>query len=149
MTLVKLNQKPFERTLNSLFEDIFQQFPSRYAQDDWSHAAQLGRYPVNIRESEKAWTLDLVAPGFEKSDFQIKLENGLLTISAEKKDENKQEQEKLVRKEFSFRSFSRSFTVDEKIDAASITAKYENGVLVVSLPRKEEPKANPHQITVQ
>jgi len=149
MTLVKLNQKPFERTLNSLFDDIFQQFPTRYGQDEWSQAAHQGRFPVNIRESEKAWTLELVAPGFEKSDFQIKLENNLLTISAEKKEENKQEQEKLVRKEFAFRSFSRSFTVDEKIDAASITAKYENGVLVVSLPRKEEPKANPQQITVQ
>ena len=149
MTFVKLHQKPFERTLNSLFEDIFQQIPARFTQDDLGLAANNGRNPVNIRETEKAWAVDLVAPGFEKSDFQIKLEKNLLTISAEKKEDKPQENEKQIRREYTFRSFSRSFTVDDRIEASAITAKYENGVLLVTLPKKEVPKVDPHQITVQ
>ena len=149
MTLVKFHQKPFERTLNTLFEDLFQQLPGRLGTDDWGSAWQSGRTPVNIRESQKSWALDVVAPGFDRSDFRINLEKNILTISAERQEEDKQEDEKHVRKEYSFRSFSRSFTVDERIDASSITAKYENGVLLVDLPKKEEPKAQPHRIAVQ
>ena len=149
MTLVKLHQKPFEKTLNSLFEDIFQQVPSRYASEDFGWPAQNGRAPVNIRETADAYTLDVVAPGFDNADFGIKLEKNLLTISAEKKDEVKSEGQKVVRQEYHFRSITRSFTVDDKIDAGKISAKYENGVLLVTLPKKEEVKAQPQSITVQ
>ena len=149
MTLVKFHQKPFEKTINSLFEDLFQQAPSRSSNDDQGWPVQHGRTPVNIRENDDAFALELVAPGFDKSDFSIKLEKNLLTISAEKKEEEKQENGKLVRKEYAFRSFSRSFTVDDKIDAGRISAKYEHGVLQVALPKKEEVKVNPQSITVQ
>jgi len=149
MTLVKLHQKPFEKTINSLFEDLFQQTPSRLANEDFGWPAHSSRTPVNISETADAYVLDLVAPGFDKSDFAIKLEKNLLTISAEKKDEVKAEGLKMVRQEYTFRSISRSFTVDDKIDAARISAKYENGVLLVTLPKKEEVKVNPKSITVQ
>jgi HSP20 family protein len=149
MTLVKFQQKPFEKTFTSLFEDLFNHVPASLGREDWSWPQTPSRVPVNISESEKAWQLELVAPGFGKSDFQIKLENNQLTISAEKKDEQKQDQEKLIRREFSYRSVSRSFTVDDRIDANAITAKYEHGVLLVTLPKKEEAKPNPFQITVQ
>jgi len=149
MTLVKLHQKPFEKTINSLFEDIFQQVPARFGTDELGWPVQNGRTPVNIREHADAFELDLVAPGFDKSDFSIKLEKNLLTISAEKKDEVKTEGQKLIRQEYTFRSISRSFTVDEKIDASRISAKYDNGVLLVVLPKKEEVKVQPHSITVQ
>jgi HSP20 family protein len=150
MTLVKFNQKPFEKTISSLFEDLFQQVPSRLGNEEFGWPVQIGRTPVNIFENDQQYSLELVAPGFEKADFNVKLEKNLLTISAEKKEEAaRPENEKPVRKEFSFRSFSRSFTVDDKIDAAKIAAKYENGVLLVTLPKKEEVKANPQSITVQ
>lgn len=84
----------------------------------------------------------------EKSDFNIKLEQNILTISAEKKEEVKNEDEKHIRKEFSYRAFKRSFTLDEKIEASGIAAKYENGILKLELPKKEELKQLPKEITV-
>ena len=80
---------------------------------------------------------------------EINIENGLLTISFEKKVENVSEDVKSVRKEFSFESFKRSFNIDEKIQADNIQAKYENGVLKLYLPKKEEVKETPKQISIQ
>jgi HSP20 family protein len=71
-----------------------------------------------------------------------------LTISAEKKVEQKEEQEKIVKREFSFRSLSRSFKIDESIDTTSIAAKYENGILHITLPKKEEVKLVPKEISI-
>ena len=105
--------------------------------------------PVNIRESKEAYQLEVVAPGFEKNDFNINLEKSILTISAEKKNEVKEESEKQIRKEYHYRSFKRSFTLDEKIDAEKIEAKYVNGVLTLNLPRKVEVKASTKEISVQ
>ena len=93
--------------------------------------------------------MELNAPGRNKEDFKINIENGLLTISFEKKVENVSEDVKSVRKEFSFESFKRSFNIDEKIQADNIQAKYENGVLKLYLPKKEEVKENPKQISIQ
>ena len=84
----------------------------------------------------------------DKADFNVKLDGNILTIRAEKKQETKDETSKSIRKEFSYKSFKRSFTLDEKIDAASINAKYENGVLKVELPKKEETKAVAKEITI-
>jgi HSP20 family protein len=146
MTLVKLNQKPFEKTFNSLFEDFFQSFPSGYAGNEWNNN---GFIPANIRETAEGYHLDLVAPGMEKQDFKVNIDKNILTISAEKKTENKKEDEKMIRKEYSFRSFSRSFTLDDTIDATKIAAKYENGVLMLQLPKKEEVKLMPKEIAIQ
>ncbi|MEG0017975.1 MAG: Hsp20/alpha crystallin family protein, partial [Hydrogenoanaerobacterium sp.] len=109
----------------------------------------LGFPPVNIVEKNDAYNLQVAAPGFEKSDFKIKLDGNILTISVEKTAETKSETEKLIRREFSAKSFKRTFTVDEKIDATNINAKYENGILHVVLPKKEEVKAAAKEITIQ
>jgi HSP20 family protein len=93
--------------------------------------------------------LELVAPGFSKEDFKINLENDILTVSAEKKAEEKKENVKQVRSEYSFRSFKRSFTINEKIDATTIDAKYVNGVLILNLPKKAEVKASAKEIKIQ
>ena len=146
MTLVKVNQKPFEKTLNSLFEDIFQGFPSGFAGNDWNSQ---GFIPANIRETREGYHLDIVAPGLDKSDFRVNIDKNILTVSAERKQEGKKEDEKFIRREYGFRSFSRSFTLDETIDAARIQAKYENGVLALELPRKEELKLMPKEIAIQ
>ncbi|MEI9934231.1 MAG: Hsp20/alpha crystallin family protein [Ferruginibacter sp.] len=79
----------------------------------------------------------------------MKLDGNLLSISAEKKEEVKDETNKVVRKEFSYKSFKRSFTVDEKIESSNINAKYENGILKVELPKKEIVKAASKDITIQ
>jgi len=149
MTLLKVNQKPFEKTFNSLFEDLFQNLPNSIAGNDWNNQFSNDFVPVNIKETGDAYILDVVAPGMEKSDFKVNIEKNLLTISAEKKSEVKNENEKMIKKEFSYRSFSRSFKLDEGIDASNINAKYDQGILNISLPKKEEVKLVPKEISIQ
>ena len=143
--MVKFHPRPFERTFNSLFEDLFQTLPAREVSERPSNDF----VPVNIRETKEGYVLDVVAPGLEKSDFKVSLDKNVLTVSAERKTESRQEEEKTVRREFSFRSFSRSFRLDEGIDAAAIQAKYENGILQLTLPKREELKLVPKDISIQ
>ncbi len=149
MTTVRLNQKPFEKTFNSLFEDLFQNLPNTLTGDEWNVPVSNGSVPVNIRETADAFVLDIIAPGMEKSDFKVNIEKNLLTVSAEKKADIKNENEKMIRKEFSFRPFSRSFKLNDSIDASNINAKYEQGVLNITLPKKEEVKQTPTEINIQ
>ena len=116
--------------------------------DDFGAKAQ-GFIPVNVKETKDAYQLEVVAPGFEKNDFNINLEKNIVTVSAEKKSETENKDEKQIRKEYSYHSFKRSFTIDEKVDAEKIEAKYVNGVLTLNLPRKEEVKASAKEILVK
>ncbi|WP_343702263.1 Hsp20/alpha crystallin family protein [Chitinophaga sp.] len=144
MTLVKFNHQP-ARTLSGFVDEIFNGKLNR----DFGFSDFFGQQaPVNIKETKEAYILDVVAPGLEKGDFKINLEGQTLTISSEKKTENIEEGDKQIRREFSFRSFSRSFTVNENIDADNINAKYENGVLKVTLPKKEAKQDTAKEITV-
>ncbi|NUY81101.1 Hsp20/alpha crystallin family protein [Flavobacterium sp. MAH-1] len=99
--------------------------------------------PVNIRETDNAFEVELSAPGKTKEDFNIEVDNGLLTISSEIKNETTAEEGKYTRREFSFSSFKRSFTLPETVNDDDIKASYEGGILKISLPKKEEalPKA--------
>ena len=145
MTLVKFNQQPV-KTLSGIMDDIFN---GKFINKDFATSDFFGAHaPVNIRDTKDAYVLDVVAPGFEKGDFKINLDGQTLTISSEKKSEQKVENEKQIRREFSFRSFSRSFTLDENVDAEKINAKYENGVLKVTLPKKEAKQETAKEITV-
>lgn len=145
MTLVKFNNKPANGF--SLLDNFFNDFPTLFRDDFSSEGKDF--IPVNVKENKDAYLLDVVAPGFDKSDFKVNLDKNILTISADKKTEEKKEDEKQVRREYSYRSFKRSFTVDEKIDAGKIEAKYVNGVLTLNLPRKEEVKASAKEIAIQ
>src|SRR5436305_13326481 len=146
MTLVKFkNGSP--KSFNNLIDDFLPQFPS-ILKDDFS-SFERHFTPVNIKEKEKGYSLEVVAPGFTKEDFRISLEKDLLTISAEKKSETDNNSEKLILKEYSFKSFKRSFTVSDDIDIENIEAKYENGVLLINLPRKEQVKETTKQISIQ
>ena len=105
---------------------------------------------VNIRENEEGFEVEVAAPGFSKEDLKIDLSNGLLTISSEKKVENEtRDGENFTRREFSYQSFSRSFTLPNIVNSDKIAAKYENGILRISIPKKEEAKPKPaKQITI-
>ena len=95
---------------------------------------------VNITEHKNEYQVSLAAPGLKKDDFKIDVNGNMLTISSEK-EENKEEKDKrFTRKEYSYSSFSRSFTLPEEINKEKIEAKYEDGVLRISMPRKEEVK---------
>ena len=148
MTNLKFNVVPFERTLSNLFDDFFTVMPS-VLKKDVSNTGMKGFAPVNIVEKDNLYQVDIVAPGFEKTDFKINLDNNLLTISAEKKEEVNEETEKNIRKEYHFRSFKRSFTLDEKINQEKIDAKYVNGILKLELGKKEEAKAASKDIVIQ
>lgn len=96
---------------------------------------------LNIKETKDSFLVDVAAPGFEKSDFKIELNNDLLTISSEKKVNNElKDGERITKQEFSYQSFSRSFTLPEHVDEEKISAKYENGILSIDIPKKEEAK---------
>jgi HSP20 family protein len=145
MTLVKLNNRPANGF--NLLDNFFSELPT-FFKDDFGTRAQ-GFIPVNVKETKDAYQLEVVAPGFEKSDFNINLEKNMLTVSAERKSETDNKDEKQVRREYSYHSFKRSFTIDEKVDSEKIEAKYVNGVLTLNLPRKEEVKASAKEISVK
>ncbi len=104
---------------------------------------------VNISETDDSYRLDVAAPGLKKEDFKISIENDILTISAEKKSETSEKNEKFTRKEYSYSSFLRSFTLPELVNSEGIHASYENGIMSLVLPKKEEAKAKaPREIKV-
>ncbi len=95
--------------------------------------------PVNLKETDKALEMQLVAPGLKKEDFNLNVTNDLLTVSFEKNEEQEQtgKKEGWLRKEFRLRSFNRSFNMDDSVDINKITAAYNNGILHLTLPKKE------------
>jgi HSP20 family protein len=104
---------------------------------------------VNIRETEKEFLFDMAAPGLERKDFNIELDHHVLTISAEKETKKEGKENGYSRKEYSFNSFSRAFTLPDNIKEGAIDAKYENGVLQVHIPKaKETPSPAAKKISV-
>lgn len=116
--------------LNRIFNDDFWGF---------NGVEQSVNVPVNIRETDKSYELELVAPGLKKEDLKLNVSNNQLTISFEQKEENKQENqsEGWIRNEYRMQSFTRSFTLDDSVDVNKIDAAYNNGILHVTLPKKE------------
>lgn len=93
---------------------------------------------VNFAENKKEYMLELAAPGLERKDFNIELENHILTISVKKEDTKKEEEGGYYKREYSYTSFSRSFSLPENIKEETIDAKYENGILKVVIPKVKE-----------
>lgn len=144
MTFMKLNNRQAGKSIDNLFNEILGSFPAFVNNDE-----SLFSPAANVHETKDAFHIELNVPGRSKEDFQITLDNGTLTIVYEQKEENKQEDYKTIRREFSYKSFKRSFQVDESIIADNIQAKYDNGVLKLLLPKKEEVKPNNKQISIQ
>lgn len=140
MTLVKHNLRQFD----NIFDDLLNQFPA-----DWGRDMNFSIPPVNIHETNDAYHLELVAPGLKKDSFRINLEKGVLNIAYEHKQEAGNKEYKTHRQEFRSASFKRSFTVDDKVNTEGIEAKYEDGILKLLLPKKDEVKVMPKEITVQ
>ncbi|KAA1247878.1 Hsp20/alpha crystallin family protein [Aquimarina sp. RZ0] len=136
MSLVKRTDRlPF------ILEDIFN--------TDWfggtSSVSKIGLNTpaVNIKETDDSFTIDLAAPGLTKEDFVIELDTNVLLISSEVSKEIKEERETYTRKEFGYSTFKRSFTLPDTVKTVDILASYDNGVLSVKLPKKEEAKVQP------
>jgi HSP20 family protein len=129
----------------TVFDELMNSFPT-----SWGKDAPTG-YPtasVNISETDDAYHLSLNAPGREKADFKLNVENGILTISYEKSNQQEEVNYKTIRREFTYKSFKRSFSLDDNINAEAIEAKYVNGVLQVLLPKKAIATTIPKQIAI-
>ena len=148
MTSSKFNRKPFEGTFSNLVDDLFTDIPV-FIKNEFNSLGRKDSVPVNVKESDKSYLLELIAPGFDKPDFKINLDQQVLTISAELKDQGKEDNLKTVRKEFTFHPFKRSFTLNDKIDATNIEATYINGILTLNLPKKESVKASATEIHIK
>lgn len=100
---------------------------------------------ANVRETTDSFEVEIAAPGMAKEDFRIEMDNNLLTVFSEKQEENEvKEEERYTKKEFSYQAFRRSFTLPkEVVDDDKIQAKYENGILRLTIPKKEEAKPKP------
>jgi HSP20 family protein len=108
-----------------------------------------GTPAVNIVESKDDYRIEVAAPGLDKSYFKIYLENNVLTISAEKEDKQEEKNERYMRREFNYSSFSRSFTIPDTMNGEKISAEHKDGVLHVIIPKKEEAKEKPaHTIKI-
>lgn len=133
MTLVRKSNHPFYSVMNDFFNEDVEKF----------FGNKSNKPLVNVTENDKEFKLELVAPGLKRDDFKVNIDNDMLNISSEiehsseEKDDNK-----VLRREYSYSSFSRSFTLPENVDAENIAAKYEDGVLKLNLPKKaiEAPK---------
>ena len=148
--LVRTNGNSFS-SVPSLLND--------FLTDDWFNSS-LGNWKtagtslpaVNVRETNDEFMIDVAAPGMKRDDFKVELDNNILTISSELEEthEEKGENGKFTRKEFSYQSFQRSFSLPEnKVDGGKISAKYTDGILHVVVPKRDEAKVKPaRQITV-
>jgi len=131
MTLIRWHRPAH---LADMFQNFFESDFNDYFARKFTDPA------ANIIENPDSFQLDLAAPGMKKDDFKINLENNILTISSAVEDEKLEEGKNYSRKEFFYGSFTRSFTLPKIIDLEKIGADYENGILKVMLPKKEEAK---------
>lgn len=99
---------------------------------------------VNVKETNDDFLIEVAAPGMKKNDFKVNFNKNVLTISSEKQNEKNEKDDKYTRREFSYQSFQRAFTVPENaVNGDKISAKYNDGILVVTLPKREEVKPQP------
>lgn len=126
--------------LPSAFDDFFKPW------NEWFEGGLLHKTmsmpAVNITEEDGNYTVTMAAPGMKKDDFNVDIDNNMITISAETEKEKEEDKKKYTRKEYSYSSFSRSFTLPDDVEKNKIDAKYDNGVLTLNLPKKEAAKQN-------
>ena len=138
----------FPEGLPTIFDDFFRPW-NQWFENNNPGFRTMNVPAVNITEKKDAYEVSLAAPGLKKEDFKIAIEGNMLTISSEKEDSKEETEDKATRKEYNYSSFSRSFTLPEGIKQDGIEAKYENGILMISLPRKEDAKKlTARQVTV-
>ena len=125
----------------SWFDDFtLNDFPSLFS-SNFNTGISLPK--VNIKEVADAFIVEMAVPGMKKSDFDINLDNQILSISAEVKEEHKDDDEGYSRREFGYSSFKRSFTLPDSVDDSKINANYNEGILNIHLPKREEAKRKP------
>lgn len=131
MSLIKKTDWP--SLLNGpVLSDFFDN--DRFFDADWLRKQSVPA--VNVKETEKTFEIELAAPGLTKKDFEISVDNGMLTISSETKEEKEEKEKNYTRREFSYSSFSRSFTLPENVNEEDVKAYYEDGILKLHIAKK-------------
>jgi HSP20 family protein len=141
-TIAKRRNGDVASSFGSVVDNIFQNNLRHFFNDDFfdlPRTANSGRVPVNIRETDRQYEMDVIAPGCKKENFQVSLDDNMLTVSYNQTQENKSgnEKEGWVRNEYSQRAFSRTFSLDDTVDINKIQATYSDGVLRLVLPKNE------------
>ena len=145
MTLVKFNNG-LKSNSNPFFNDVFDSILN----DNFLSDKLVARIPaVNIAENDNEFHVELAVPGLKKEDFKINLDKNILTISAEKNSENSTETKKYSKREYSYNSFVRSFTLPDSADHSKIEADYTNGILKLTVAKREEAKFQSREIAVK
>jgi HSP20 family protein len=146
MTLVKFNNGHKNYSANPFFNDVF----DTILNDRFLGGKQLSHVPaVNIAETESEFQIELAVPGLKKEDIKINLEKNVLSVSAEKKNENVEEGRKFTKREYNYTSFSRSFNLPESVDHSKIDAEYVDGILKLNVAKREEAKIQTREIAVK
>jgi HSP20 family protein len=138
--LVRFNTSP---SLRTVFENLW---GSDLIEDEMFKKAKLPA--VNVKETDKSYDIEVAVPGMKKEDFNIAVENKVLTISADIKEEKEEKDDKYTRREFVSSSFKRSFSLPENVDENNIQAHYENGILKVTVPKVQEQKPEKKTISL-
>ncbi len=154
MSLVKFRRtRPFANLVTSDFFDMEDFFDDRFwkrgmlSERFWN--GRTGEPALNIKETEDHFEIELAAPGFDKKDFEVTIDNGYLNISAEKRIEAEEKEEEFTRREFSYNAFERSLLLPENIREEEIKAKYKDGILRFNLMKKEvEKKQEPKKVEI-
>jgi HSP20 family protein len=126
------------------YPNLVNTFFNKDLMDELFAPAHIGSAPaVNVAESAEGYRIEVAAPGLQKSDFKLNLDHKRLTISAQKENKAEEKNEKYTRREFSYASFQRTFSLPTTVDGEKINATYVDGVLLVELPKREEAKVKP------
>ncbi|MCF7567224.1 Hsp20/alpha crystallin family protein [Sabulilitoribacter arenilitoris] len=140
-SLANINSNQNFPTLSNWLDDIFNRdLPSVFT-SNFNTGITLPK--VNIKETADDFTVEMAVPGLKKSDFQINIDNQVLSISTETKEENEHKEENYTRREFGYSSFKRTFTLPESVNDEKINASYSEGILSIHLPKREEAKQKP------
>ena len=143
MNLIKRNESQMLGFPRTLFDDIFGRELFNWENTNFS-STRTTLPSVNIKENVDSYEVEVAAPGMDKNDFNVTLDGNLLTISSVKQQDEITEESNFTRREFSYQSFQRSFELPKDVvDDEHITARYENGLLLLTVPKKEEAKQKP------
>lgn len=152
MTLVKWNEprngrypKVFGTSFSPVFNDLFDDF---FGGSSLSGVLSSKAPAVNVSEDKDSYHVELAAPGLKKEDFKLNVEDNVLSIAVEKKEEKNEKEKGYTRREFNYSNFSRSFTLPETVNIEGIQAVYKDGVLEINLPKKEEEKTKNRVIEI-
>jgi HSP20 family protein len=146
MSLVKFQEGNSRNVLNPGFSDIFESFFN----DSFLSDRMISRVPaVNVAETDDGYHIELAAPGLKKEDFKIDLEHNMLNISVEKRSEETENNKKYNKREYSYSSFVRSFTLPDSADDGKIEAEYTDGILKINIAKREESKTASRHIEIR